>query len=102
MTVSTRESTMQSQSYNDLSTGQDSAGSTPTSLRDPSEKIDRATQAAHETVDRVSRRALDLTDRATTEGERMYQATCGWIAAHPVQAVVGALVAGYLYGRIRS
>lgn len=93
---------MQTQNFNDLSTDTGSAGGSPMSMRDPAEKIDRAAQSAHETVDRVHRRAMDLTERATTEGDRMYQATCNWIAAHPMQAVLGALVVGYLYGRVRS
>ena len=40
--------------------------------------------------------------RNEVEGDRMYQATCNWIAAHPMQAVLGALVVGSLYGRVRS
>jgi hypothetical protein len=96
---------MQTQNFDDLSTG-GGAGGEPMGmrdrLRDPAQKIDRAAQSAHETVDRVSRRAVELTERATSEGERMYEATCNWVAAHPMQAVLGAFVAGYLYGRIRS
>jgi hypothetical protein len=95
---------MQTQNLNDLTMG--AAGGEPAGMRDlsraPAEKIDRAAQTAHETVDRVSRRAVELTERATTEGERMYEATCNWVAAHPMQAVLGAFVAGYLYGRIRG
>ena len=93
---------MQTQNFNDLSTDTGSAGGSPMSMRDPAEKIDRAAQSAHDTVDRVHRRAVELSERATTEGDRMYQATCNWIAAHPMQAVLGALVVGYLYGRVRS
>jgi hypothetical protein len=93
---------MQTQNFNDLSIDTGGAGGSPAPMRDPAEKIDRAAQSAHETVDRVHRRAVEITERATTEGDRMYQATCNWIAAHPIQAVLGALVVGYLYGRVRS
>ena len=67
-----------------------------------SRKLDRAAQTAHETVDRVHHRAAQVTDRVTSDGERMYADACEWVASHPVQAVAGALVAGYLIGRIRS
>lgn len=100
---------MQTQNYNDLSTGAGSAGGSPT-MRETvdktadktAEKIDKAAQSAHDTVDRVHRRAVDLTDRATSEGDRMYQAACSWVSEHPMQAVAGALFVGYLYGRIRG
>jgi ElaB/YqjD/DUF883 family membrane-anchored ribosome-binding protein len=93
---------MQTQEFNDLSTDTGSAGGTPPSTRATGQKIDRAAQTAHETVDRVHQKATELTDRATTEGDRMYQAACNWISAHPMQAVLGALAVGYLYGRIRA
>ena len=67
-----------------------------------SSKLDRAAHAAHETVDRVHQRAAQVTDRVTSDGERMYADACDWVASHPVQAVAAALVAGYLIGRIRS
>jgi ElaB/YqjD/DUF883 family membrane-anchored ribosome-binding protein len=91
---------MQTQNFNDMSMDTGAAGSAPT--RDPAQRIDRAAQAAHDTVDRVQRRAVQLTDKASSEGERMYQATCSWISAHPMQAVGTALLAGYLFGRLRG
>ncbi|HVE50264.1 MAG TPA: hypothetical protein VNG69_11675 [Casimicrobiaceae bacterium] len=96
---------MQTQNYDNLSTGAGSAGGSPT-MRDAADKttdkIEKAAQSAHDTVDRVHRRAVDLTDRATSEGDRMYQAACSWVSEHPLQAVAGALFVGYLYGRIRG
>lgn len=99
---------MQTQNYDDMTTGAGAAGSSTTSTgsdsmtrRDPAERIDRAAQTAHDTVDRVHRRALEMSERATTEGDRMYQASCAWVSAHPLQAVLGAFVAGYLYARMR-
>jgi ElaB/YqjD/DUF883 family membrane-anchored ribosome-binding protein len=87
---------MQTQNYGTDSMLEDAAGSAPRA------KLDRAATAAHDTVDRVHRTASEMTDRVSTEGERMYAQACDWIAAHPMQAVAGALVAGYLFGRIRS
>lgn len=68
----------------------------------PQAKLDHAANVAHDTVDRVHRKASEVTDRVSTEGERMYAQACGWISAHPMQAVGAALAAGYLFGRLRS
>jgi ElaB/YqjD/DUF883 family membrane-anchored ribosome-binding protein len=94
---------MQTQRFDDLGGDAGAAGSGPSTMRDNTqEKMDRAAQTAHDTVDRVHRRTMELTDRATTEGERYYQQACSWISEHPMQAVLGAVFVGYLYGRIRS
>jgi ElaB/YqjD/DUF883 family membrane-anchored ribosome-binding protein len=87
---------MQTQNYGTDSMLDDSAGAAPRA------KLDQAATVAHDTVDRVHRKASEVTDRVSTEGERMYAQACDWIAAHPMQAVACALAAGYLFGRIRS
>lgn len=87
---------MQTQNYGNDSMLDDVAGSAPRA------KLDRAATTAHDTVDRVHRKASEVTDRVSTEGERMYAETCDWISAHPMQAVAAALAAGYLFGRLRS
>ena len=91
---------MQTQNfYNDPSFSDASgAGASPADSRD---KLDQAPSKAHATVDRVRRKATEMTDRVTTQSDRMYQQACGWVSAHPVQALAGALVAGYLFGRLR-
>jgi len=66
------------------------------------QKLDTAASKAHETIDRVHRTATQVTGRVATDGERMVAQGCSWIAAHPIKAVAGALLAGYLFGRIRS
>lgn len=66
------------------------------------QKLDTAASKAHDTIDRVHRTATQVTGRVTTDGERMVEQACTWIAAHPIKAVAGALLAGYLFGRIRS
>lgn len=90
---------MQTQKY-----GSDPGFSDPTAAgdTDPHAKLDQAASKAHETVDRVHRKATEVSERVTTEGGRMYEQACGWVSEHPVQAVAGALFAGYLFGRIRS
>jgi len=77
-------------------------GALSTSRTHTRDKLDQAASKAHDTVDRVHRSAVDMTDNVSTQGERMYQDACNWVAAHPLQAVAGALLAGYLFGRIRS
>lgn len=86
---------MQTQNYGNDPSLSDSAGA------EPRVTLDRAASTAHETVDRVHRRAAQVSDRVATEGDRMYHQACDWVAGHPIQAVAGALVAGYLFGRIR-
>jgi ElaB/YqjD/DUF883 family membrane-anchored ribosome-binding protein len=65
------------------------------------EKLDRAASTAHETVDRVHRKANEMTERVSSETDRYYQSATQWITAHPMQALLGALFAGYLFGRMR-
>lgn len=65
------------------------------------EKVDRVASSAHETVDRLQERAHAMTDRLSTETDRYYQSATQWISAHPMQALMGALVAGYIFGRMR-
>ena len=92
---------MQTQKFGNDSSFSDASGGSA-GLTDPRDKLDQAASKAHETVDRVHRKATEVTERVTTEGDRMYQQACGWVSAHPVQAIAGALLAGYLFGRIRS
>ena len=92
---------MQTQNYGNAS-GFSDVSTTDPSVTDSRARLDQAASKAHETVDRVHRKATEVTDRVTTEGERMYEQACGWVAHHPVQAVAGALLVGYLFGRIRS
>jgi ElaB/YqjD/DUF883 family membrane-anchored ribosome-binding protein len=66
-----------------------------------SARLDQAATAVHDTVDRVHRKASELTDRVSTDGERMYAQACHWIAEHPMQAVAYAVLTGYLFGRLR-
>ena len=92
---------MQTQNYGNAS-GFSDASAADATISDPRAKLDQAASKAHETVDRVHRKATEVTDRVTTEGERMYEQACGWVAEHPMQAVAGALFVGYLFGRLRS
>lgn len=87
---------MQTQNYGNDPLLNDAAGAAPQA------KIDRAATVAHDTVDRVHRKASEVTERVSSEGERMYAQACDWISAHPMQAVAAALAAGYLFGRLRS
>jgi len=65
------------------------------------ESLDQAASKVHATVDRVHRRATNLTDQVTSQGERTYQQACAWVSDHPLQAIGGALAIGYLFGRLR-
>ena len=87
---------MQTQNYGSDSMLDNAAGAAPQA------KLDHAANLAHDTVDRVHRKASEVTGRVSTEGERMYAQACDWVSAHPVQAVAAALAAGYLFGRLRS
>jgi ElaB/YqjD/DUF883 family membrane-anchored ribosome-binding protein len=87
---------MQTQNFANQTGLSDAAGA------DAQVRLDQAASKAHETVDRVHRTATAVTERVSTQGEHMYQQACGWISAHPVQAIAGALAAGYLFGRLRS
>lgn len=79
-----------------------SAGGTLSGSSDVArEKLDRAASKAHDTVDTVHRHATEVSERVTSETDRMYQATCDWISHHPMQAVASAVLAGYLFGRLR-
>lgn len=70
--------------------------------KDTQATLDQAASKVHDTVDRVHRKATEVTDRVTSDGERMYDQACGWVREHPMQAVAGVFLAGYLFGRIRS
>jgi ElaB/YqjD/DUF883 family membrane-anchored ribosome-binding protein len=87
---------MQTQDFGNETGISDAAGA------DARVKLDQAASKAHETVDRVHRKATAVTERVTTQGEHLYGQACAWVSAHPVQAIAGALLAGYLFGRIRS
>jgi hypothetical protein len=73
----------------------------PSTKAQAREKLDRAASTAHETVDRVYEKANAMTERVTGETDRYYQSATQWITAHPMQALLGALFAGYLFGRMR-
>ena len=70
--------------------------------QDSREALDQAASKVHATVDRVHRKATQVTDQVATEGERTYQQACAWVSEHPIQAIAGALAVGYLFGRLRS
>lgn len=64
-------------------------------------KLDAAADTMHSTVDRVHQRASDVADRVTRGTDRYVQSTAQWISEHPMQALLGAMVAGYLFARMR-
>ena len=65
------------------------------------ERIDAAADTVHSTVDRVHQRASDVADRVTRGTDRYVQSTAQWITEHPLQALFGAVLAGYLFARLR-
>jgi ElaB/YqjD/DUF883 family membrane-anchored ribosome-binding protein len=89
------------QAQNSTTTTADVAGG-GTYAQESRHKLDQAASKAHDTVDRVHRRATDLTDQVASQGERTYQQACAWVSEHPIQAIAGALAVGYLFGRLRS
>lgn len=89
---------MHAQNYGNDNGASEGAGWT---LPDPHSTLDQAASKAHATVDRVHRKATQVSDRVSTQGEQLASDACGWVKKHPVQAVAGALLAGYLIGRIR-
>ncbi|HVF64083.1 MAG TPA: hypothetical protein VNE58_08820 [Casimicrobiaceae bacterium] len=94
---------MQTQNYRNDTLMDDAAGADMQNKVDQAQnRIDETASKMHDTIDRVHRTAADLTDRVSTDGERMYREACDWVSAHPMQAVGGALLAGYLIGRLRS
>ena len=92
---------MQTQNRSKGSTTPDNAdaGSYVEESRD---RLDQAASKVHATVDRVHRRAANLTDQFASQGEHTYQQACAWVSEHPLQAIGGALAIGYLFGRLRS
>lgn len=90
---------MQTQNSSKTSATADSAGGY---AQQSHERLDEAASKVHATVDRVHRRASDLTDQVASHGEQTYQQACAWVSNHPLQAVAGALAIGYLFGRLRS
>ena len=92
---------MQTQNYSNNSTPAD-AVDTGAYAQESRERLDQAASKVHATVDRVHRRASDLTDQVASQGERTYQQACAWVSEHPLQAIGGALAIGYLFGRLRS
>jgi ElaB/YqjD/DUF883 family membrane-anchored ribosome-binding protein len=92
---------MQTQNRSNNSTTTD-AVDTGAYAQESRERLDQAASKVHATVDRVHRRATDLTDQVASQGERTYQQACAWVSEHPLQAIGGALAIGYLFGRLRS
>jgi hypothetical protein len=103
--------------------------SNPASYPNPNAKLDSAAQSAHHTVDRVADKATAQVDRLTGTAHRAVdsaadaantaadwvstlpeqarevqskfsESACASIRARPLSTVAGALVVGYLLGRI--
>lgn len=60
-----------------------------------------AVDRAHDTVDQMQQRAHDVADRVSGATSQRVHDASRWIADHPMKALAGALVAGYLVGRMR-
>ncbi len=76
-----------------------------TTRADP--KIQSATDAAHETTDRVARAATVQVDRlrgsahdAVEGAASLVESACASIRSRPLASVAGVLVVGYLLGRL--
>jgi ElaB/YqjD/DUF883 family membrane-anchored ribosome-binding protein len=70
-------------------------------------KIRNATEAAHETTDKVARAATVQVDRlrgtahgAVDGAASLVEAACASIRSRPITAVAGVLVVGFLLGRL--
>jgi ElaB/YqjD/DUF883 family membrane-anchored ribosome-binding protein len=69
--------------------------------------VDRAAAAAHRTIDKVADSAIPATEWAKDNGRKLVDSsnalveTCGsYVRERPLTAIAGALLIGYLAGRI--
>ena len=65
-----------------------------------SAQINRLSGSAHRAVDRAADVAGSTLEQAKEMQTRMTEAACVSIRARPIASIVGALVAGYLLGRL--
>jgi len=65
-----------------------------------SAQIDRLTGSAHRAVDRAAGAAGSTLEQAREMQTRMTEAACASIRARPIATVAGAVVIGYLLGRL--
>jgi ElaB/YqjD/DUF883 family membrane-anchored ribosome-binding protein len=65
-----------------------------------SAQIDRLTGSAHRAVDRAADVAGSALEQAKEVQTRVTDAACSSIRARPITTVAGALVVGYLLGRL--
>jgi ElaB/YqjD/DUF883 family membrane-anchored ribosome-binding protein len=65
-----------------------------------SAQIDRLTGSAHRAVDRAADVAGSAFEQARQVQTRMTDAACASIRARPIATVAGAVVIGYLLGRL--
>jgi ElaB/YqjD/DUF883 family membrane-anchored ribosome-binding protein len=93
---------MQTQNRTKSSMAAENAADDTSYTQEAHDRLDQAASKAHATVDRVHRRATNLSDQFASQGGRTYQQACAWVTEHPMQAIGGALAIGYLFGRLRS
>lgn len=89
---------MQTQGYSNPQT--EGGEALAKAMREGGEELDRITDTAYQTMNRVKDRASELSERMAGESDRLYAATRTWIAAHPMQALAGALAVGVLLGML--
>ncbi len=65
-----------------------------------SAKVDRLSGTAHRAVDRAAEVASSAVEQAKQVQTKVTEAACSSIRARPIATVAGALVAGYLLGRL--
>jgi ElaB/YqjD/DUF883 family membrane-anchored ribosome-binding protein len=65
-----------------------------------SAKVDRLSHTAHRAVDRAAEAASSAVEQAQQVQTKVTEAACASIRARPIATVAGALVAGYLLGRL--
>jgi ElaB/YqjD/DUF883 family membrane-anchored ribosome-binding protein len=63
-------------------------------------QIDRISGSAHRAVDAATEWASGIPEQAKEAQVRLTEAACTSIRARPLSTVVGALIVGYLIGRI--
>jgi ElaB/YqjD/DUF883 family membrane-anchored ribosome-binding protein len=65
-----------------------------------SAQVDRLSGTAHRTVDRAADAAGSALEQAKQVQTRVTEAACASIRARPISTVAGAVVIGYLLGRL--
>ena len=63
-------------------------------------QVDRLSGTAHRTVDRAADAAGSAVEQVKQVQTRVTEAACASIRARPISTVAGALVIGYLLGRL--